>query len=428
MADEDLIAEEATLREIFEQSRLGSTPRDLLLKSIVKQALAGAPWLEVCAEVMKQRNITPEEVEAIVVKVRKPDETKQSQTSAVAQVPTSTQDPQASPKRKAAVPDTSYRFHVLEVIAYQALAGVEWRDSYQSVLEKQGIKPEEVQAVVNWIIKESTAGNLEIRDQVFTVIVRQALLGADWQQLCATAMNDQNIKPEEVAAVVEWLRNTHRDAEGELGLKPPETAPAYFKRARVYFDSEQYDKALKDFDRTLSLDKRHRLAYINRGILHGRVERFDAAVEDFTKAIELVERDLIHSYLYRGIAHVNSGRNEKAIEDFEKVINIDPNAEKAYYNRGIAYFNLRRFQEAILDFSRAVELDPDYRDAYCNRASAHFELGNLQKAIDDYSKIIEVHADDVSAYEYRATCFEKLGDIEKAKEDRSAACRARLRD
>lgn len=69
--------------------------------------------------------------------------------------------------------------------------------------------------------KDSDTYGAHVRHQVFEVIVRQALSGADWKDICAGAMQLNNISIEEV----EWeisrrFRSVSRDAQDDefLGL------------------------------------------------------------------------------------------------------------------------------------------------------------------------------------------------------------------
>lgn len=45
-------------------------------------------------------------------------------------------------------------------------------------------------------------GKNGVREQVFEVIVRQAIAGAPWQEICAGPMQENNIRPEDVEAEV----------------------------------------------------------------------------------------------------------------------------------------------------------------------------------------------------------------------------------
>src|SRR5687767_9369253 len=128
MADEDLIAEQAALREFFDSNGFGSSPRDLLFKAIVKQALAGAPWREICGSLMQKQNIKMEEVEGVLRKIRQSDVT-QTEDAGASLGPT--KEGQEVSKQELRLPgelgeEHTNRAHLLEVIVTQALAGVRW--------------------------------------------------------------------------------------------------------------------------------------------------------------------------------------------------------------------------------------------------------------------------------------------------------------
>ncbi|PWT96961.1 MAG: hypothetical protein C5B53_08655 [Candidatus Melainabacteria bacterium] len=62
----DEIARQAVARSKFKSGSYGSNVRSVVLEVIVRQALAGAPWREICAGPMRVNNITAEEVQAEV--------------------------------------------------------------------------------------------------------------------------------------------------------------------------------------------------------------------------------------------------------------------------------------------------------------------------------------------------------------------------
>lgn len=69
---------------------------------------------------------------------------------------------------------------------------------------------------------------MSIRDQIFEVIVRQALAGAPWREICAGPMKTNNITPEEVEAEVR-RRGGGGGGHTQLGGVPrrpkPSTSP-----------------------------------------------------------------------------------------------------------------------------------------------------------------------------------------------------------
>lgn len=92
------------------------------------------------------------------------------------------------------------------------------------------------------------------------------------------------------------------------------------------------------------------LAHRYWGNTHSQREEYEAAVRNFDRAL-LWNPNAAHIYLERGILwwrELNHPR--KAIQDFTIALQIDPDLAEAYFNRGVAYQQLREYQEAISDF------------------------------------------------------------------------------
>src|SRR5277367_2374347 len=131
------------------------------------------------------------------------------------------------------------RAHILESIVRVAKANPdEWQDLCEALLDYVGISPDEVRAALPQAnpklfnlddkdidrifsnnlgvkpghyraAKSARAEHLNrksygsgVRQQVFEVIVRQAMAGAPWKEICAGPMQTLGIQPEEVEAEV----------------------------------------------------------------------------------------------------------------------------------------------------------------------------------------------------------------------------------
>lgn len=97
-------------------------------------------------------------------------------------------------------------------------------------------------------------------------------------------------------------------------------------REKIY--NGNYDRAIKDFNQAIRLDREYSLAYVNRGSAYYLKNDYDRAISDYTQAIRL-----------------------------------DPNYTIAYYNRGSAYFSKRDYDQAIKDYETVLRLEPNHADA-----------------------------------------------------------------
>ena len=71
------------------------------------------------------------------------------------------------------------------------------------------------------------------------------------------------------------------------------------------------------------------MSYFNRGDTYDKLGQYQLAIEDFNKAISL-KPDYANAYYNRGIAYVKLGQYQLAIEDYNKAISLKPDYANAY--------------------------------------------------------------------------------------------------
>jgi tetratricopeptide (TPR) repeat protein len=66
---------------------------------------------------------------------------------------------------------------------------------------------------------------------------------------------------------------------------PEKLALALVDRVSAYMTKGDYDRAIQDYDRAVSLDPKNFLAFNNRGFAYGGKGNFDRAIQDYDQAI-----------------------------------------------------------------------------------------------------------------------------------------------
>jgi tetratricopeptide (TPR) repeat protein len=169
-------------------------------------------------------------------------------------------------------------------------------------------------------------------------------------------------------------------------LRGDDVAAAYWYRGWAYHQTEQYQQAMSDYDRAISINPRESDFYNDRGNLW-----------------------------------IDLGKNDRALQDLDQAILIKPDYEIPYANRGRALVNLKRPNEALVAFSKAIELKPSYYFAYEKRASLNEDRSNWRAVFDDGSKMIELQPDNRLGYEYRGHAYFEVGQYSAAINDLTRA-------
>lgn len=222
----------------------------------------------------------------------------------------------------------------------------------------------------------------------------------------------------------------------------PNTAGLYQMRGSGHLEGGQFDDALDDFNKALSLDPDMALIiYWNRADCYNAMNKPDLALAEYTRSLALNPGDEQRAamLLSRGRLLVDQGQPERATQDFTQVtafpplraqayselsylaaergdmgtcIDLASNAIKAnpkYYggwmNRSTCEIAKRKFSAALNDLDAAIQLEPDWPEAYLNRAQVNAELHDCRKANEDAEKAIQIApASEKQAHNITAEC------------------------
>ncbi len=101
------------------------------------------------------------------------------------------------------------------------------------------------------------------------------------------------------------------------------TAVAYSLRGTVYFDKEDWPRAIADYTEAIRLEPKNGEAYNNRAWTYYRAGRHAEALADADMAVRLLGKA---AYVWDTRAHIHAklGNRDAAISDFRAALAIDP--------------------------------------------------------------------------------------------------------
>jgi len=80
---------------------------------------------------------------------------------------------------------------------------------------------------------------------------------------------------------------------------------------------------MADYDAAIRLNDRFALAYFNRANVRQQLQQFDQAVADYERSLAL-DPDQAWAYAGRGLVRLAQGRESEADADFTKALRLDP--------------------------------------------------------------------------------------------------------
>lgn len=165
--------------------------------------------------------------------------------------------------------------------------------------------------------------------------------------------------------------------------KYPNSLVAYTNRAYHYFHMKEYDLALQDYTKGISVHPDELILFESRARVYEAKKMWDLAIADYTKCILLRKDDPRH-YISRGQILSEAKRNfPAAIEDFNVVLKLAPHNFGALMGKGMAYLRNYESEKAIETFNKALQINPKAYNIYVLRAEAYGQSKSFQKALED---------------------------------------------
>lgn len=202
--------------------------------------------------------------------------------------------------------------------------------------------------------------------------------------------------------------------------KWPGIENVYQARAYCYRELGEFDEALSDVDRALSIAPDDIDSYSVRiGVYY---EQGDLA-KAISDATEIVKRKPSDDDAFAARANLlhEVGNYEGAMADVSKAISIHPGNPEYFLLKGLILRDQGQIEDALEAVRGALSLDPQSVGGLKLRGKLHLESANYQGAVDDLTRAIEMHPPDSALLESRAEAYEGLGSMDLATADRKQA-------
>jgi len=192
--------------------------------------------------------------------------------------------------------------------------------------------------------------------------------------------------PEEVLAF-DFTVNYEKDKQDLKDLKIQ--AEKHFELGKSYFEKDQYDNAIKEFEKVLQIQPINAEAHYYLGRCYHSKERYDKAIPHLKKAIQIQPSNADAHYYLARCYHFTT-KFDEAIEEFKKVIQMRPNDFSSHELLGASYQFKKMYDSAIRELKKAIEIQPDIATAHARLGSCYYEKKMYDEAIAQVNNALEL--------------------------------------
>ncbi|MEH2307616.1 tetratricopeptide repeat protein, partial [Nostoc sp.] len=164
------------------------------------------------------------------------------------------------------------------------------------------------------------------------------LLEGDYEEYLQLSPEQQI---EKILEIQELINETHQKLIRRSNL--------LFKMGNLLVAVNEYEGAIKIYEKTLKNQPNFHKAWYYRGNILGHLGRDEEAICSYDQALK-IQPDFHEAWYYRGNILGHLGRDEEAICSYDQVLKIQPDFHEAWYYRGNILGHLGRDEEAICSY------------------------------------------------------------------------------
>lgn len=136
-------------------------------------------------------------------------------------------------------------------------------------------------------------------------------------------------------------------------------------------------------------DEEKKKEYIETGLKFANENEYEKAIKEFEKALKLFPNDE-DSLFNLGFVYADMGDNVKAYESFKALINTNPKHIEAFNNLGLLFAKQGKFNDAVFVYEKGIEQNPAAALLYNNMGNVYYDTGKYEKALQCFKKAGEL--------------------------------------
>jgi tetratricopeptide (TPR) repeat protein len=199
-------------------------------------------------------------------------------------------------------------------------------------------------------------------------------------------------------------------------VKNKPNAQNYLDRARIYALKSDFNAAIKDLNKVISLKGDVVDAHKLRAYCYGALNKQKNAQSDYVCYLQMRPKD-VPVWIALGASYDRDNQPDKAIDAFSRAIVLKPKESSFYAFRADVYGRAGKFDKAALSINEGLKYDPKSRSCLYERAYLKELRKDRAGALQEFDRLIKQFPDFMQARKERASIYEEKGDYEKALAD-----------
>jgi len=194
---------------------------------------------------------------------------------------------------------------------------------------------------------------------------------------------------------------------------------AEFALAKLFLYRQNYDKAIKVFEKLESQTEYADKAIFYKGMGYKEQKDTLRAMQHFEKVLQINPQ---YYDAVMQIASMYAGRGDDlALQYYDRAMAINEASDEACYGKGYFYQQMGEYDKAVAMYDKARLINTAHKLALYNSAFIALYQRKYEKCVDLCNTYIEMDDNNANAFALRGAAYEKSGNKKAALQDYNAA-------
>jgi tetratricopeptide (TPR) repeat protein len=255
----------------------------------------------------------------------------------------------------------------------------------------------------NLAVVKLKMGNVDDAKRLLTGIVQKEGFYPEVHELLGrvySAINDYD------NAIKEFEKSLEEEKEN------PEL---YFELATLYTEKQDYQKAIDTFNRLLKIVPDFYLAYYYLAKIEIQRNNINSAIDYLKKSIEADKR-FISGWIELGELYERNNKIDEAIDVYKQALEIVPDDISVHEKLAYLYAGKDDIKKAIKEFKNVVSLDSANLDYHLKLGIMYLEDKEYTTALDEFNLILISIPDSPVANYYMGLTYTEMAQYDKSRE------------
>ncbi|MGB8366853.1 MAG: tetratricopeptide repeat-containing glycosyltransferase family protein [Candidatus Babeliales bacterium] len=186
-----------------------------------------------------------------------------------------------------------------------------------------------------------------------------------------------------------------------------------FKQANQFFQSNNFEEAIRYYQQAISLNPTSAQTHFNMGLAFLRQKNTDAALASFERAI-VYKPSYSKAYANLGKILEQKGLKDQAFEQYKKALELDPTLVEVALALARSYSSQQNFHESISILETALKENATEMTLLFELANNLNMINQIEEALEIYKRLEVRYPNQPSILYNIAYTLKKLGRLEEA--------------